>query len=107
MRERAARERETERSGEARDDAGLACGESGGVHGAQVARPACGGGLSERQGRCAERAAGLGAGPPDSPGRLRRGRSASERSAVHATHIAYDARIVATFNDNNALPSFA
>lgn len=41
----AARERETERSGEARNDAqgSRECGESGGVHGAQVARPACGG----------------------------------------------------------------
>lgn len=54
-------------------------GVRGGVHGAQVAKPACGGGLSAaRQVRGAE---GVGAGLPAAPGRLRRARSASDRSA--------------------------
>lgn len=59
----AARERETERSGEARNDAqgSRECGESGGVRGALVARPACGGGLSGEAG--ARGAGGAGGGP--------------------------------------------
>lgn len=74
----AAREQETERSGEARNDAqgSRECGESGGVRGAQVARPAFGCGLNGEAGARGARRA-LGAGPPDSPGRLRRARSAS------------------------------
>lgn len=75
---KAAGEQETERSGEARNNAqgSRECGESGGVHGAQVARPAFGGGLNGEAGARGARRA-LGAGPPDSPGRLRRARSAS------------------------------
>ncbi|CAH2253611.1 jg16511 [Pararge aegeria aegeria] len=46
------RERETERSGEARNNAqgSRECGESGGVHGAQVAKPADGSELSGKAG---------------------------------------------------------
>ncbi|OWR50938.1 hypothetical protein KGM_207579 [Danaus plexippus plexippus] len=39
---------------------------------------------TERRGRCARRAEGVGAGLPDSPGRLRRACSASDRSATRA-----------------------
>ncbi|CAG5035878.1 unnamed protein product [Parnassius apollo] len=55
MRERAGAARgagKTERSGEAKNVAqgSRVCGESGGVHGAQVAKPACGDGLSGEAG---------------------------------------------------------
>lgn len=56
------------------------------MHGAQVARPAFGGGLNGEAGaRDARRA--LGAGPPDSPGRLRRARSASATTSPYISTL--------------------